>query len=828
MKSITAKLLLLLITLTASINLSIAQTFNHPGLLHDKEDITRMRKLVEAREQPSFGSWQKLRDDPKASGGYRLRGPFADIARDEEFRTTKDPVERDFLAAYYNALVFCITDAPMHGEKAMEIIRAYSDKLKKIHGHDGPLCAGLQGFILVNACELMRYCAPYSIQQPWGWTSKDTESTEKMFRNVFLPVAEKFYDDSPYANGNWGAAVTKMKMAVGVFCNDTKIYNESVDFYLNGNDNGTIKNYVAESGQQQETGRDQAHCMLGLGCLAEACEIAWHQGKDLYGAENDRLLKGYEYLCKFNLGKNVPYTVWKDLTGNYCNWPEASVKARGQWRSVFDIAYGHYVGRLHKEMPWTEQALEKVRPEGAGVACDNPGFGSFLFYRSEPKVNRSTLTYRMMIQPEGSDKWTELDVNPCNVDMHKVQRAWWSDFDIDSPCKIRVIQGQGVKIGSCVIRPLKQGIVPTAVNDTTIEFTISKPAYLSVEFDGDRKHNLHVFANPPMEVGTWNSDSTLFTFRGKTYNENEMIIWESGKNAHDVFVKDAKIIYFGKGTHFPKDRIMAQPTGDIVIPSNCIVYLERGAIIKGKFVVNNAHDVEIVGRGVLDNPLRGVEITDSKRVIVDGITVINPSHYTVYGGSSTDVTLRHIKSFSCKGWSDGFDLMCCKNVLIEDVFLRNSDDCIALYNHRWRFWGGTDNVNIRRATLWADVAHPINIGVHGDDRSAKGETLSNVWVSDCDILNEDGDGCLSIRCGDNNTVKNIHMDDIRVEFIENKGRLINIQTIFSDKYNRAPGRIIKDVYINNVKYSGDPDALLDDIIESYDDAHPVVNVNINK
>lgn len=28
------------------------------------------------------------------------------------------------------------------------------------------------------------------------------------------------------------------------------------------------------------------------------------------------------------------------------------------------------------------------------------------------------------------------------------------------------------------------------------------------------------------------------------------------------------------------------------------------------------------------------------------------------------------------------DLFCCQNALIDSVFMRNSDDCIALYNNR--------------------------------------------------------------------------------------------------------------------------------------------------
>ena len=51
---------------------------------------------------------------------------------------------------------------------------------------------------------------------------------------------------------------------------------------------------INEEGQCQESGRDQQHTQLGLGCLAEACEVGWRQGVDLYGAADNRLLRGYE------------------------------------------------------------------------------------------------------------------------------------------------------------------------------------------------------------------------------------------------------------------------------------------------------------------------------------------------------------------------------------------------------------------------------------------------------------------------------------------------------------------------------------------------------
>ena len=375
MNRITYFLLLLSLPLIIS-----AQKFSHPGLLHDNDDIVRMRQLIADGNPVAQGSYSKLLADPKSSASYKMKGPFEIIARDGAFAATKSPCEDDFNAAYYNALMWVLTSDASHASKAMEIIRSYADSLMCISGHDAPLCAGLQGFIFVNACELMRESAI--------WTKQDTKSVERMLRNVFLPIINDFKEKSPYANGNWGAAVNKMRMAIAVFTDDRKLFTQSIDYYLSGgdfkDDNGMLQYYISPSGQCQETGRDQAHCMLGLGCLAEACEVAWHQNTDLYGALSNRLLLGYEYVAKLNLGYDVPYEKWTDKTGLYCDWDCIGTKGLGIWRNVFEIAYNHYVGRQHLSMPFTAMALRYVRPEGRGFTCDNPGFGSLLFYRNTP------------------------------------------------------------------------------------------------------------------------------------------------------------------------------------------------------------------------------------------------------------------------------------------------------------------------------------------------------------------------------------------------------------------------------------------------------------
>ena len=439
--------------------------------------------------------------------------------------------------------------------------------------------------------------------------------------------------------------------------------------------------------------------------------------------------------------------------------------------------------------------------------------------------------YEVSVRAEGDTEWKQVEVLRCDVDLKKVQQAAFAEFDMSGTTYVRV-KSERCKDNSenILVRPSSRGIKPRRIDDATIEFVLNKPEYLSVEFGGDRTHNLHIFANPmqtlsPLarngeSLATLDSCAQLPTSiieslpsRGDL--EGSVINW-TAPNSQDVFVKDASFIYFGPGVHKPKDL----PSEEIKIPSNCTVYLAPGAVVKARLIVDHAENVRIIGRGILDHPLRGIEITYSKNVLVDGITVLNPAHYTVFGGQSDDITIRHIKSFSARSWSDGIDLMCCRHVKVEDCFLRNSDDCIALYNHRWWYWGGSEDIEVTRCTFWPDVAHPVNMGSHGDDRSESGETLSNVRIHDCDILYARTNAALYISCGDKNWVRDVHFNNIRIEGME-RTALFGILIAFSDKYNRAPGNGVDDIEYSNIHYTGDPAQVLESFIHNYDDAHVV-------
>jgi hypothetical protein len=152
----------------------------------------------------------------------------------------------------------------------------------------------------------------------------------------------------------------------------------SIDYFLNGEGNGSILHavYDADTGQLQESGRDQAHAQLGIGLLAALCEIANSQGDDLYAAADNRLLKGFEYTAQYLLGMDVPFKTYSDQSRTHT---EISPLNREQRRPIYEMVWNHYANRRGVPTPYSQQLAEAIRPEG--YHGDHPGFGTLLFTR---------------------------------------------------------------------------------------------------------------------------------------------------------------------------------------------------------------------------------------------------------------------------------------------------------------------------------------------------------------------------------------------------------------------------------------------------------------
>jgi len=350
--------------------------FVHPGISHSQGSIDFIKSKIAANEQPWKDAWEQLRDS-KIASLERKPNPRPHVERGSYNKPDIGSSEflRDASAAYTHAIQWALTGNDAHAKKSAEIIDAWSRTLETITNHDAKLLIGMGGHKYCNAAELLKHT--------WdGWPAENQQQFESMLREVWYPVIEDFY---PSANGNWDASMLQTMIAMGVVLDDHAMFERAVDYFRNGEGNGAIGNYFNEFGQCQETGRDQAHTQMGLEFLANTCETAWNQKIDLYGELDNRLLKGFEYTAKYNLGFDVPYKPFKSFEGRY-NYKSISDNSRGRLRPMYEKVFNHYHNRRGLDAPYTEQAVSKVRPEsGRRGSSSSLPWGTLMFAK-QPAV----------------------------------------------------------------------------------------------------------------------------------------------------------------------------------------------------------------------------------------------------------------------------------------------------------------------------------------------------------------------------------------------------------------------------------------------------------
>lgn len=427
--------------------------------------------------------------------------------------------------------------------------------------------------------------------------------------------------------------------------------------------------------------------------------------------------------------------------------------------------------------------------------------------------------YSVQVRMAGETEWQIVGIYAAWVDMHDVRQCAVGIFEFTGAVEV-CVRTKVSWIHSAVVRPLSLGIVPEC-DGHELRFTLDKPADMMIEINGERFHCLHLFAGAPLDIPT------------------ENVLWQNAPRADAnttpvrellpqlAAMPEGRTLAFAPGLHVIDEYVFS-------VPSGLHVYLAPGAVVMGAFVVENAENVRIDGHGVVlqrsfhrFSSINGIRISHSRHVTIEGVTFINPSHYTVHLGGSENVTIRGIRSLSCEGWSDGVDMMSCRNVHVDGCFIRTSDDCIAIYGRRWEYNGDTRNVLVENCTLWADVAHPTIIGTHGDYEH-DGNIIEQVTFRNVDILEHHEFqpgylGCLAINPGDKNTVRNVLYEDIRVEHIEH-GKLLDVQVKCNPDYNPVPGKRIEHITFRNIRCDCIPP--VNSVIAGYDEKHDVYDIHL--
>ncbi|MFC3396693.1 LamG-like jellyroll fold domain-containing protein [Brenneria rubrifaciens] len=369
------------------------RTFVHPGLLHTEDDFARIRKKIAVSAQPWLDGWNALLTD----GYSQLEGaprPLETVVRGGSGSNFAQ-LHIDIQRAYQLAVRWKISQDARYGDQAVAYLNAWSSTLKTLTGNaDRYLAAGIYGYQFANAGEIMRTYP--------GWSSAEFARFQEMILTVFYPLSSRFlreHNDAEITNywANWDQCSIACILATGVLCDRPDIYEEAITYYQYGQGNGAALQAVYHVhsgylGQWQESGRDQGHCTLGISLAAAFCEMAWNQGDDMYGYDNNRFLAGAEYVAKSNLkdGNGEFYTLpWRDYRNRHGLAAGISSAGQGNARPTWECVYHHYAMRKGIAAPYVRQQADLLYPETNNRNGDQLGFGTLLFSRERQALSAS-------------------------------------------------------------------------------------------------------------------------------------------------------------------------------------------------------------------------------------------------------------------------------------------------------------------------------------------------------------------------------------------------------------------------------------------------------
>ncbi len=344
-----------------------AQEFVHPGGLHTKADLDRMKTKVAEGAHPWIDGWNLFIQDRKAQNNYGAR-PAPNMG-------SRQRAQDDATAMYYNALRWYISGDESYAQCAVRIANAWSSTVSESPYGDDLSGIPIGSFAL--AAEVLRVYP--------GWSKEDFGRFKEMMVNHWYPKSSAFlkHRGGPVSRSwaNWDACNMMAVLGIGVLCDDREKFNEAVEYFKNGPGMGSINNavpfvYPGGLGQWQEAGRDWAHTMGGQGLLSEFCQTAWSQGLDLFGYDDNKLLKGGEYAAQYTLWKGVPYTYYTNADN--ANQGYISTNYKGRLAAThFELLYNHYVVRKGLKAPQVKAFAEMKRPEPG--EADVFGYGTLTF-----------------------------------------------------------------------------------------------------------------------------------------------------------------------------------------------------------------------------------------------------------------------------------------------------------------------------------------------------------------------------------------------------------------------------------------------------------------
>lgn len=278
--------------------------------------------------------------------------------------------------------------------------------------------------------------------------------------------------------------------------------------------------------------------------------------------------------------------------------------------------------------------------------------------------------------------------------------------------------------------------------------------------------------------------------------------------------------------YFPPGRYTV---GELWLKSDMTLYLAGGALLYGAsspadfetgsggvdiegcshglLRMYRVHNTKVLGRGVVDangkwiraqndTKINLLKIEESSDILVDGITVRDPSFWNTLIYRSDRVTIQNYKMINCrpttKIWNntDGVNFDESTNGKLGNAFLYTGDDSMATKNEEPSGTIDTRNIVHEKVVCYSNSVC-AKIGT-----KTMGQTIDGVVFRDIDVVK--AGRALNIDAYDTALVQNTRYENIRIEAAD--ASIIALNSDDPPFWRTAANRsVIKDTYFTNVK-----------------------------
>jgi len=407
-------------------------------------------------------------------------------------------------------------------------------------------------------------------------------------------------------------------------------------------------------------------------------------------------------------------------------------------------------------------------------------------------ASSKTVTFKYAKEVEKSNLFS-VEVNGKAQTVLTTQEPDFCVFDCDAPVKVTV---RWSKPASRVdVRPLSLDFSHKFENGV-LTLSMKPKDRVVVEFDGDTKRPLFIFANEIDQEKPSPKDPSVHYYKaGKVY-EVENLNLKNGET----------------------------------------LYIEGGAVVKGTIKTVGASDIKIAGSGVFDSrryAARAMNLTRCKNIIIKGITLLNSPSWCTYITGCDNITVDNYKVIAEFNYNqkrgvenDALDFLSSTNARVTHCLTYCHDDAYCVKTATWLQPGKAANISFEDCIAWnVRAGNSIEIG-HAVLEDIENISYKNIYSIHKRFNEKHGywNSDISIHCASCGTVRNVSYENIYLEETDNSTISIGVFTNNSKAYQPYKPGHVENVRMNNIFVLHDNP--FGSQFFGYDAEHRVENVTI--